>query len=80
MMPADLFVTFEHLHSIKGFGPTPGFCHRGARALCLRYGLDWAAIVAAGGIEAADLLATGDALAQALVEQAAQIEEVKNGR
>lgn len=78
MMPADLFVTFEHLHSIRGLGPQPGMCHRGARALCLRYGLDWPAIVAAGGIKAADLLTTGDALAQALVEHAAQIEEVKN--
>lgn len=77
-MHTDLFVTFEHLHSIHGLGPRPGFCHRGARALCLRYGLDWSAIVAAGGIKAIDLLATGDALAQALVEHAAQIEEAKN--
>lgn len=66
----DLFVTFDHLHGVPGWGARPGFCHRGARALCEHYGLDWAAIVRAGGIPARDLVATGDAMALALVEHA----------
>ena len=77
--PADDFVvTFTHLHSMTGWGARPGFCHRGARALCERYGLDWLAIVRAGGVSASTLMDTGDALAVALVEHARQ--EVSNGQ
>ncbi|MDI3489551.1 MAG: hypothetical protein PWP11_828 [Thauera sp.] len=75
---ADLFVTFDHLHSAPGWGARPGFCHSGTRALCARYGLDWAAIVRAGGIPASALIATGDALALALVDHARQ--EVSHGQ
>lgn len=67
---SDVFVTFDHLHSVPGFAAQAGFCHRGARALCERYGLDWDAIVRDGGIQAEDLIATGDAMALALVAHA----------
>ncbi|MCY1509541.1 hypothetical protein D9M68_438900 [compost metagenome] len=77
-MMDDLFVTLDHLHSVPSWGARPGFCHRGARTLCARYGLDWSAIVRAGGISASQLLATGDALALHLVEHART--EVAHGR
>lgn len=63
-------ITFEHLHTFPGFGARPGFCHRGARALCERYGLDWAEIVRAGGVDESVLYNTGDALALMLIEHA----------
>ncbi|TBW02802.1 hypothetical protein E0E52_16995 [Azotobacter chroococcum] len=72
-----MFVTLDHLHSVPAWGSRPGYCHRGARALCAQYGLDWAAIVRDGGIPASALLATGDALALHLVEHACQ--EVTHG-
>lgn len=75
--PDELFVTLEHLHSVPAWGSRPGYCHRGARALCAHYGLDWTAIVRAGGIPAGALLATGDALALHLVEHARK--EVTDG-
>jgi hypothetical protein len=65
-----LFVTLDHLHSMPGQGARPGWCHRGAREFCQRHGLDWRAIVAAGGIDAEALLALDDALASALVAHA----------
>lgn len=74
----DFMVTMNHLHSVPGWGGRPGFCHRGARALCERYGLDWASIVRDGGVLASALLATGDAMALHLVEHARR--EVSNGR
>lgn len=66
----DFFVTMDHLHGCPSWGSRPGFCHDGARALCARYGLDWLAIVRAGGISASALIATGDGLALHLVEYA----------
>jgi hypothetical protein len=66
----DFLVTFDHLHSVPSWGARPGFCHRGARALANRYGLDWAAIVRDGGISASALEATGDAMAIHLVAHA----------
>jgi|GEM_PF-559184 len=75
----DLFVTLDHLHSVPAFGARPGYCHRGARALCERYGLDWAAIVRDGGIPAATLLATGDALAHHLVDYAREVTDGHGG-
>lgn len=74
----DFLVTFDHLHSVPGWGGRPGFCHRGARDLCRRYDLDWDAIVRAGGIQASVLIATGDAMALHLVEHARQ--EVARGQ
>ncbi len=73
----DLIVTFDHLHSAPGWGVRPGLCHRGARTFCERHGLDWSVIVAAGGIPAPALIATGDALGIALVEHAARVEAAK---
>jgi hypothetical protein len=64
------FVTLDHLHSMPSTGVRPGWCHRGAREMCQRLGLDWATIVKNGGIEADTLAATGNALALALVEHA----------
>jgi len=75
--PGELFVTLEHLHSVPAWGSRSGYCHRGARALCAHYGLDWTAIVRNGGIPAGVLLATGDALALHLVEHARK--EVTDG-
>lgn len=74
-----MFVTLDHLHSVPGWGSRPGYCHRGARALCERYGLDWSAIVQAGGVDAEVLTATGDALALQLVEHARAV-EAANGQ
>ena len=65
-----MFVTLNHLHSMPGTGVRPGWCHSGARARCQRLGLDWRAIVRDGGIDADALMATGDAMAIALVEYA----------
>ncbi|SEJ50212.1 hypothetical protein SAMN04244579_04610 [Azotobacter beijerinckii] len=77
--PDELFVTLEHLHSVPAFGARPGYCHRGARALCERYGLDWAAIVRDGGLPASALLATGDALALHLVDHAREVSHGHGG-
>lgn len=62
-------VTLAHLRSIPGFGPKPGFCAAGARQWFERHGLDWGAF-RREGIDSAVLLATGDALAAALVRHA----------
>lgn len=77
MDETDFMVTLDHLHSVPAWGGRPGFCHRGTRALCERYGLEWSAIVRAGGLPASALIATGDALALHLVEHARQ--EVLHG-
>nr|WP_090625346.1 hypothetical protein [Azotobacter beijerinckii] len=74
-----MFVTLEHLHSVPAFGARPGYCHRGARALCAHYGLDWTEIVRAGGIPAGALLATGDALALHLVDHAREVSHGHGG-
>lgn len=71
----NIFVTFEHLHSVSGLSSSgTGFCHRGARALCARYNIDWQTVVSEGGVSSSTLLATGDALAIRLVEHARQVE------
>lgn len=65
----DVFVTFDHLHALPGWGAgRAGLCHRGARTWCAQHGLDWEAIVRAGGVPASVLLATGDAMVAALVD------------
>ena len=71
----EFWVSFDHLHSMPGTGSRPGYCHRGARQLCQRYGIDWAQAVREGGIPASRLLATGDALAIRLVGHARQQQE-----
>lgn len=67
-------VTMEHLRSIPGYGPKPGFCTRGARAFFIRYGLNWQQF-RHEGLPAEDFLQTGDALALALVAWAKQSTE-----
>lgn len=71
---SELFVTFDHLHSVPGFSPRAGFCHKGARRLAEHLGLDWAEMVRKGGVDAATLEATGDAMALRLVEHAKSME------
>lgn len=78
MSESELFVTFEHMHGVPGWGGRPGFCHRGARAWCAQHGLDWESIVRAGGVPASVLISTGDALAAALVDHA-RSQERSNG-
>ena len=73
----DLFVTLEHLHTIPGFGVKPGFCNRDARALCGRYGISWNDIIRDGGVAASKLVATGDALAVAVVAHAQKVEAAR---
>jgi len=74
-MTEALFITPDHLHSMPGHGARHGWCHRGAREFCQRHGLDWNAIVHAGGIDAKTLLALDDALATALVEHARRLKD-----
>jgi hypothetical protein len=71
-------VTIDHFRTVPGFGPKPGFCASGGRAWFKRHRLDWSAFVK-GGIDAEQLLATGDGLAQALVAHAHQ-QEATRGR
>lgn len=68
MEPDDFQVTLDHLHSVPALNGRTGYCHKGARALAEKYGLDWSEIVANGGISSSRLIATGDALALHLVE------------
>lgn len=64
-----MIITMVHLRSIPGYGPKPGFCASGARDWFALHGLDWMAFVQSGLAEET-LLATGDALAIALVQHA----------
>jgi hypothetical protein len=56
----QVIVRPDDLHAI-------GYCNRGARAWCLRTGLDWAQFVTSG-IAAEELEATGDAMAIRLAQ------------
>lgn len=68
-----MIVTLEHLRSIPGYGPKPGFCAGKSRVFFAAHGLDWSAFLRQG-IDAQLLLDTDDALAAALVEWARQCE------
>lgn len=74
-MTDALVVTTRHLFTIPGFSRRNGFCRGGARAWFVRHGLDWNGFVR-NGIPAADLAATGDGLAMAVIEWARKCEEV----
>ncbi|EDQ2494095.1 YhfG family protein [Salmonella enterica subsp. enterica] len=63
--PASLKVTLVHVRQA-------GYCPQGARLFAQRYGLDFRQFIRDGGIDAAVLLATGDAMAVRLVELARQ--------
>lgn len=64
-----MIVTTRDLFTIPGFSRRPGFCRGGARRWFAAHGLDWSGFVKQG-IEAEILVATGDAMALALVEWA----------
>jgi hypothetical protein len=70
---SELVVTARHLFTIPHFSTRPGFCRSGARAWFDAHGLDWRAFLR-DGIPAADLEATEDALALALVDWARRVE------
>lgn len=80
-MTADLIVTTRHLFTIPGFSPRPGFCRGRSREFFQTHGLDWNAFVREG-INAQVLIATGDALAKALVDWAQEChsKEMIDGR
>ncbi len=66
---SELIVTLAHLRTIPGFSARGGFCRRGAHSFFLKHGLDWSRFIREG-IPAAQLEATGDAMALALVNWA----------
>ncbi len=74
-----MLITMEHIRAAGG-------CAWGLRSFFTRYNLDVEAFIANGGIESDLLMATGDALAIRVVEQAqaavdaADVEESSNGR
>lgn len=59
---SDVTVTHADMRALD-------YCNRGARQWFARHGLDWATFISAG-LPAAQLLATGDAMAQAVVDVA----------
>lgn len=72
-----MIVRLEHLRLPRGFNSRPGFCHPRAREWFKRHGFDWNDF-RHNGIDSARLLATGDALALALV-RAAEAAEAAEG-
>lgn len=60
----ELIVTHADMRALD-------YCNRGAREWFARHGLDWSRFIIEG-LPATDLLATGDHLAQAVVEVASQ--------
>lgn len=75
---SGLRVTREHVFTIPGFSPRPGFCRGGARRWFRRHGLDWSTFVREG-IDAATLEAIGDEFALATVAWARKCEEQPRG-
>lgn len=72
-------VTLDHLSTIEAFGSKPGFCRRGARHFFATHQLDWDAF-RHHGIDSDALLATGDAMAEALVKHAEHMEASRGRR
>lgn len=64
-------VELSHLRSVPGLSGQQGYCISGARAWFARHDFDWRAF-SRHGIDAEQLLATGDPLAVRLVEHAQQ--------
>jgi hypothetical protein len=64
-----VIVTIQHLRTVPGHRPRPGFCLGKSRAWAQRHGIDWKDFVR-NGIPAEKLEATGDGLALALVDWA----------
>ncbi|WP_458068626.1 hypothetical protein [Rhodanobacter sp. BL-MT-08] len=69
-----MIVRLSHLSTVPGFTTRAGFCRKGARVFFARHGLDWLKF-RYEGIDAEQLLATGDALAIRLVNHAMQMEQ-----
>lgn len=78
-MTERLIVRLHHLRGVRGFSEKPGFCVPKSREWFQRQGLDWREF-ARVGIDAERLLATGDAMAAAVVSHARQVEEANDGK
>lgn len=61
-MSDDVIVTMAHVRKAK-------MCSRGSRSFCERHGIDWNKFLEQG-IPASELLKTGDAMIEDLVEVA----------
>lgn len=67
-------ITIQHLHSVPTWNGRQGYCHRAAREFFARHGLDWQDFLN-NGVDEELLLATQDAMAQALVEHARETDD-----
>jgi len=76
---SGLIITRQHLFTIPGYSPRPGFCRCGARRWFAAHGLDWQGFIG-NGIAAEALEATGDGLALALVAWARKCEQGTDAR
>lgn len=65
-------ITTKHIFSIPGYSKKDGFCRRGLKKWCARYGFKPREFLQ--GVDSERVLATGDALGIAVVEWAAQCE------
>lgn len=68
----------QHLRSVPGVRQSPGYCLPMTRKWFAQHGLDFRAF-ARDGIDAEQLLATGDPLAVRLVEHAREREQGTGG-
>lgn len=64
-----MIITMQHVRTTKGFSRRVGLCARGTRAWFKKYNLDYSDFLK-NGIDEESLLATRDAFAVAVVEQA----------
>lgn len=74
-----MIVTTRHLFTIPGYSVRRGFCRGKSREWAERHGLNWRDFVQ-NGVDSEVLVATGDALAIALVKWAKQCEEGQHGQ
>lgn len=63
-------MTLADVYSCPTFNGRRGFCARGARVWCRAHGIDWTRMVKTG-VPAAELAATGDAIALRVIKFAA---------
>jgi hypothetical protein len=64
-----VIITMQHVRTTTGFSRRAGLCARGTRAWFAKYNLDYSDFLK-NGIDEETLLATKDAFAVAVVEQA----------
>jgi len=64
-----MIITLQHLKSIPTTNGRHGYCNKTSRPTFKRYGLDWNEF-RKNGLPEEDFLATGNAMAIALVEHA----------